>query len=63
MSERIRTALEVALDEYFDHFGENYPLSITGSIGDEEELIRTIRKCIEDDQPAPEPSYRDGCDY
>ena len=55
--------LREALDAYYEHFGRNYPLVVSCSYSSDEELAAAVRKCIEDDTPAPEPVYRDGCLY
>lgn len=54
--------MEEALERYYQHFGENYPLLITGTRTDEE-IIDRINYCIETDQPEKEPEYEDGADY
>lgn len=56
-------SLQEALDAYFDHFGKNYPIVVSRNNGTAEEIAETIRKCIENDTPAPEPEYRDDRDY
>ena len=55
--------LQEALDAYFERFGKNYPLVISRSYGSDEELAAAVRKCIEEDTPAPEPVYDPECDY
>lgn len=52
-----------ALDAYRKRFGVNYPLVICQNNGSTEELICKIQKCITEGKPAPEPVYRDDCDY
>lgn len=54
--------LEKALNEYFAHFGENYPLVITYTITDDE-VIEDISRCIETNTKAKKPEYEDGVDY
>lgn len=56
------TKLEKALDAYFEHFGENYPLCIAATMS-EDETIDNIERCIEMDEKAEEPEYEDGADY
>lgn len=53
---------EKALDEYFTHFGENYPLIIAQAII-EDEVIKDISRCIETNTKAKKPEYKDGVDY
>lgn len=53
---------EKALNEYFVHFGENYPLVISQMII-EDEVIKDISRCIETNTKAKEPEYEDGVDY
>lgn len=52
---------EEALNKYYEHFGENYPLGITDCNSDDE-IIDDIVKCIETDEKAKEPDYDDN-DY
>lgn len=54
--------MEVALERYYQHFGESYPLLITSTRTDEE-VIDRINHCIETNQPEAEPEYEDGVDY
>lgn len=54
--------LEKALDAYREHFGENYPLLITGTAS-EDEIIDEIERCIEMNEKAKEPEYEDDVDY
>ena len=54
--------LEKALDAYRNHFGENYPLVITGTAS-EDEIIDEIERCIETNEKAEEPEYDDNEDY
>lgn len=54
--------LEKALDAYREHFGENYPLLITGTAS-EDEIIDEIERCIETNEKAKEPEYEDDVDY
>lgn len=50
------------LDEYFERFGENYPLVITSQVNFDEHAKR-IRKCIDSGKKAPEPEYEAGAVY
>ena len=43
--------LEKALDAYRNHFGEDYPLVITGTAS-EDEIIDEIERCIETNEKA-----------
>lgn len=49
-------------DEYFERFGENYPLVITSQTSLDEHA-KKIRECIQSGKKAPEPKYVDGADY
>lgn len=51
------TRLEELLNMYFEKFGENYPLQITGE-EDDETIIADIKDCIADNEPAPRPDYK-----
>lgn len=51
--------LDKALEAYSKHFGKNYPLVTSMACGTEEELIKKILKCIEENTPAPLPVYHD----
>jgi len=50
------------LDEYFDRFGENYPIVITSSVNFDD-CAKQIRKCIESGKKAPAPEYEDKAVY
>lgn len=50
------------LDEYFERFGENYPLVITSQVSLSEHAKR-IRKCLDSGRKAPEPKYEAGAVY
>lgn len=54
--------MEEALNRYYDHFGENYPLAF-GSGRTEEEVIKRIEHCIKTNTKELEPEYDDECDY
>lgn len=54
--------LENALKLYFEHFGQNYPLCITGGQS-EDEIIADIENCIKTNELAKEPEYEDDADY
>ncbi|MBQ1771745.1 MAG: hypothetical protein II000_07370 [Clostridia bacterium] len=54
--------LDNALDEYFDKFGENYPLVIT-SMMTNDEIIADINKYIKSGKPKPEPKLNKRYDY
>lgn len=56
------TEFEKALNDYYEHFGENYPLGITGTML-EDEVIDDIEHCIESNEKAVDPEYEDGADY
>jgi hypothetical protein len=47
---------------YREKFGTNYPMVITDdrSLEDHNNIIK---KCIENNTPAEEPEYKDGCIY
>lgn len=54
--------MEKALDRYFEHFGENYPLMIADT-KTEEEIIDRINYCIENNMKETEPEYEEESDY
>lgn len=54
--------MEEALKKYYQYFGENYPLIITGGKSDEE-IIKRINECIDTKTPESEPTYEDDADY
>lgn len=54
--------MEEALKKYFQHFGENYPLMIVGTMTDDE-IIERINDCIKNGKPEQEPQYEDDADY
>lgn len=54
--------MEKALERYYKHFGENYPLSIGYSMT-EEEVIARIDYCIAHNAKEAEPEYDAECDY
>ena len=54
--------IEKALEKYYQHFGENYPLMIVGNMTDNE-IIERINSCIENGEPEKEPEYEENADY
>lgn len=54
--------LEEALNAYYEHFGENYPLCITGGQSNEE-IIENIELCIDRNETAEPPEYDEDADY
>ena len=54
--------LETLLDVYFEEFGKNYPLSIVGNKSTEE-IIADIKNCLENGEPAEEPTFDKDLDY
>ena len=54
--------LDAALEAYYEHFGENYPLCISDNRSNEE-IIADIELCIDTDTEAEQPSYEDEADY
>ena len=54
--------LDKALEKYYEHFDENYPLLVVDTRTDEE-IIKRINECIEANTKEAEPEYEDGCDY
>lgn len=54
--------LDAALEAYYEHFGMNYPLCISGGRSNEE-IIADIELCIDTDTEAEPPSYEDEADY
>lgn len=56
------TDLNIALNLYYEHFGENYPLCVSGTRGTEE-IIADIELCIDTGKMAEPPEYEDDADY
>ncbi len=56
------TDLNIALNLYYEHFGENYPLCVSGTRGTEE-IIADIELCIDTAKMAEPPEYEDDADY
>lgn len=54
--------LEEALNAYYEHFGENYPLCITGGQSNEE-IIENIELCIDRNETTEPPEYDEDADY
>jgi hypothetical protein len=54
--------LDAALEKYYEHFGTNYPLCISGNSSNEE-IIDHIELCIDTDTKAEPPTYEDEADY
>lgn len=54
--------LEKALNDYYEKFGENYPLFI-GTDKTEEEIIDEIKTCISNNTLAKAPIFDENCDY
>lgn len=54
--------MEEALERYYRHFQEDYPLMIAGT-KPEKEIIERINHCIETNQPESEPDYDENADY
>lgn len=53
--------LDKLLDEYQDHFEENFPLMLCRTMEDEE-IIGIIEKCLEDDEPY-DPKLNEEANY
>ena len=53
--------LDKLLDEYQEHFEENFPLMLCRTM-EEEEIIETIEKCLENDEPY-EPELNEDANY
>lgn len=53
---------EKALEKYYEHFKEDYPILRTDTRSDEE-IIERINECIKNNTKEPEPEYKEGCDY
>ena len=56
------TDLEKALNAYYEHFDENYPLVIT-TILSNDEIIDDIERCIEANEKAEQPKFENDVDY
>lgn len=54
--------LEKALNDYYEHFSENYPLVIARTML-EGEVVDDIEHCIESNEKAAKPKYKDDRDY
>ncbi len=54
--------MEEALERYYRHFGQNYPLMISWT-KPEKEIIERINYCIESNQPESGPIYSESVDY
>lgn len=54
--------MEEALQKYYEHFGENYPLGMGNSLT-EAEVIERVEYCIKTNTKEAEPEYDDDCDY
>lgn len=54
--------VEKVLNQYYEHFGKNYPLGANGNLADEE-IIADIQRCIAEKHDAEQPSYEENADY
>lgn len=54
--------LDAALEAYYEHFGSNYPLCVSGNSSNKE-IIADIELCIDSDTEAEQPAYEDDVDY
>ncbi len=54
--------LDKALNEYADKFNENYPILITSTIQDDE-LLKRVRWCIDNNTKEKEPKLIKGMIY
>lgn len=54
--------LNQALNQYYERFGENYPLYIVRTTSDEKEMEKVLQ-CIRSGEKAKEPSYESGAIY
>ena len=54
--------IEKALKQYYEVFGQNYPLMITSDKTDEE-ILEDIERCIASGEPAAEPVYEEDMVY
>lgn len=54
--------MEKALEKYYKHFGENYPLAIC-DMPTEAEVIARIEHCIKTNTKETEPEYESEYDY
>lgn len=54
--------LDELLREYFDAFGEDYPIMITAMVS-ADEVIEDIRKCLINGKPATPMELEEGLDY
>lgn len=54
--------MEDALNKYYEHFGENFPLGMGNSLT-EAEVIERVDYCIKHNKKEPEPVYEDEYEY
>lgn len=54
--------LDELLNEYYERFGENYPLMITSMVS-ADEVIEDIRKCLINGKRAEPVELEDGFNY
>lgn len=53
--------LDKSLEEYQDHFEENFPMMLCRTM-EEEEIIEIIEKCLKNDEPY-EPELNEEANY
>lgn len=54
--------MEELLEQYFDVFGDNYPLTPTMQLSNDE-IIASIKRCLETHTPAEPMDYDMAYDY
>jgi len=54
--------LDEALEAYYEQFGKNYPLCVSGSRSNED-IIADIEICIDTNTEAEQPIYDEDVDY
>lgn len=59
---RERSRLDVLIDEYFERFGEMYPLVIT-DMRSEQEVEKDIERCIRTGKKKKAPKLKQGLFY
>ena len=62
MKDKIEIEFEKLSKIYFEKFGDNYPLVITGNKS-LEEVNKRIKECLEIGKPEEEPEYESGAYY
>lgn len=62
MKSEIEKRFDALSKNYFEKFGENYPICIVGQIS-LKEICKDIEKCLKTGEKKPPLEYEDGADY